>query len=46
MIREIQPLQDIYQSRFFSPVRTGIDFVAKNLTGLPLVGTVATGLGS
>ena len=46
MIREIQPLQDIYQSRFFSPVRTGIDFVAKNLTGIPLVGTVATGLGS
>ena len=46
MIREIQPLQDIYQSRFFRPVRTGIDFVAKNLTGIPLVGTVATGLGS
>ena len=39
MIREIQPLQDIYQSRFFRPVRTGIDFVAKNVlekTGISL----------
>ena len=46
MIREIQPLQDIYQSRFFSPVRTGVDLIARNLTGIPLVGTIATGLGS
>tara|TARA_R100001163_G_C5020522_1_gene163468 strand:+ start:463 stop:1005 length:543 start_codon:yes stop_codon:yes gene_type:complete len=46
IIKPIQPIQDIYQSRFFSPVRTGIDFVAKNLTGLPLVGTVASGIGS
>ena len=46
MIKEIQPLQDIYQSKFFSPVRTGVDFIAKNLTGIPLVGSIASGIGS
>ena len=45
-IKPIQQLQDIYQSGFFSPVRTGVDFVAKNLTGIPLVGTIASGIGS
>jgi len=46
IIKPIQGLEDIYQSKFFSPVRTGVDFVAKNLTGIPLVGTIASGLGS
>ena len=46
MIKPIQEIQNIYQSDFFSPVKTGIDLVAKNLTGLPLVGTIASGLGS
>jgi hypothetical protein len=45
-IKPIQPLQNIYQSDFFSPVRTGVDFLARNLTGLPLVGTIASGIGS
>ena len=45
-IKPIQGLEEIYQSKFFSPVRTGVDFVAKNLTGLPLVGTIASGIGS
>ena len=46
MIKPIEGLEEIYQSKFFSPVRTGVDFVAKNLTGLPLVGTIASGIGS
>ena len=46
MIKPIQGLEEIYKSDFFSPVRTGIDFIGKNLTGIPLVGTIATGLGS
>ena len=46
MIKPIQEIQNIYQSDFFNPVRTGIDLVAKNLTGLPLVGTIASGIGS
>ena len=46
MIKPIQGLQDIYQSDFFNPVRTGVNFLAGNLTGLPLVGTIATGIGS
>ena len=46
MIKPIQGLEEIYKSDFFSPVRTGVDFVAKNLTGIPLVGTIATGIGS
>ena len=46
MIKPIQGLQEIYQSDFFRPVRTGVNFLAGNLTGLPLVGTIATGIGS
>ena len=46
MIKPIQGLEDIYQSRFFSPVRTGINVIGRNLTGLPLVGTIASGIGS
>ena len=46
MIRPIKGIEDIYKSEFFSPVRTGVDFVARNLTGIPLVGTIATGIGS
>ena len=42
-IKPIQGLEEIYKSDFFSPVRTGVDFVAKNLTGIPLVGTIASG---
>ena len=46
MIKPIQGLEEIYQSKFFSPVRTGVNFIGKNLTGLPLVGTIASGIGS
>jgi len=46
IIKPVQAIQDIYQSDFFNPVRTGIDLVGKAITGLPLIGTVATGLGS
>ena len=46
MIKPIQGLEEIYQTDFFKPVRTGVDFVARNLTGIPLVGTIASGLGS
>ena len=46
MIKPIQGLQEIYQSDFFRPVRTGVNFLAGNLTGLSLVGTIATGIGS
>ena len=46
MIKPIQGLENIYQSEFFSPVRTGINVIGRNLTGLPLVGTIASGLGS
>ena len=46
MIKPIQGLQEIYQSDFFRPVRTGVNFLAGNLTGMPLVGTIATGIGS
>ena len=45
-IKPIQGLGEIYKSDFFSPVRTGVDLIAKNVTGIPLVGTIATGLGS
>ena len=45
-IKPIQQLQEIYQSDFFNPLRTGIDLVGKAVTGIPLVGTIATGLGS
>ena len=46
IIKPVQAIQDIYQSDFFNPVRTGVDFVARNLTGIPLVGTIAAGIGS
>jgi len=46
MIKPIQGLEEIYQSKFFSPVKTGINFIGKNLTGIPLVGTIASGIGS
>ena len=46
MIKPIKGLEEIYQSKFFSPVRTGVDFIGKNLTGLPLIGTIASGIGS
>ena len=46
MIKPIQEIQGIYQSNFFNPVRTGIDLVGRAVTGLPFIGTVATGLGS
>ena len=46
MIKPIQGIEEIYKSDFFNPVRTGINFIGKNLTGLPLVGTIASGIGS
>ena len=46
MIKPIQGLEEIYESKFFSPVKTGINFIGKNITGLPLVGTIASGIGS
>jgi len=46
MIKPIEGLEEIYQSKFFSPVKTGINFIGKNLTGIPLVGTIASGIGS
>ena len=46
MIKPIQEIQNIYQSDFFNPVRTGVNFVARNLTDIPLVGTIAAGIES
>ena len=46
MINPIKPLQDIYQSDFFNPVKTGIDLIGRAVTGLPFIGTVTAGLGS
>ena len=46
MIKPIQGIEEIYKSNFFSPLRTGINVIGKNLTGLPLVGTIASGIGS
>ncbi len=46
MIKPIQGIEEIYKSDFFSPVRTGVNFIGKNLTGIPLVGTIASGLES
>ena len=31
MIKPIQGLEDIYQTDFFNPVRTGVDFVAQEI---------------
>ena len=45
-IKPIQGIQDIYESRFFSPVKTGIDFVLKGATGIPFVGTALSGIAS
>ena len=45
-LKPIQGIEEIYKSDFFNPVRTGINFIGKNLTGIPLVGTIASGIGS
>ena len=46
MIKPIQGIQDIYQSNFFSPVRTGVDLLIRGATGIPFVGSALSGIAS
>ena len=46
MIKPIQEIQNIYQSDFFSPVKTGIDLIGRAVTGIPFVGTALSGIAS